>query len=193
MLAAAAELFADADAPKAVSMDDIAAAAGVGKGTLFRAFGSRDGLLDALFAARLDPFRAGIESGQSPFGPGAEPLDRVLAILDELLSFKFDNPHLTTAREVAGSGLLQSPHYIWMRDTLRALIEQTGAATGESAGYVADILLGGLRADLLDDLLASGRSPDDIRRDVAALARRLLETAPPVSTGSPSAIPSTPG
>jgi len=52
-----------------------------------------------------------------------------LAILDELLLFKFDNRHLIAARELAGSGLLQSPHYTWMRDTLRTLIGQTGAAT----------------------------------------------------------------
>jgi AcrR family transcriptional regulator len=177
VLAAADGLFADTDAPKAVSMDDIAAAAGVGKGTLFRAFGSRDGLLDALFAARLAPLRSDIESTGSPLGSEAPPTQRILAILDELVSFKLDNRHLMAARELAGSRLLQSPHYIWMHDTLRALIEQIDSAAAESAGYDAHILLGGLRADLLDELLASGKSPDDIRRDLATLARRVLSTA----------------
>jgi AcrR family transcriptional regulator len=53
MLVAADALFAGGDSLQTVSMDDIAAAAGVGKGTLFRAFGSRDGLLDAGYGAHV--------------------------------------------------------------------------------------------------------------------------------------------
>ncbi|MEU6591711.1 TetR/AcrR family transcriptional regulator [Streptomyces sp. NPDC046881] len=175
VLAAADALFADADAPKSVSMDDIAAAAGVGKATLFRAFGSRDGLLDALFAARAAPLRAELERPDSPLGPKAPPLDRILALFDELVSFKFNNPHLTAAREV--SGMLQAPDYVWMHTTLRSLIEQTDSAAAESADYVAHVLLGGLRVDVIDELLASGRSRDDIRRDVAVLVRSVLAPA----------------
>lgn len=177
VLAAADELFAGTDAPKAVSMDDIAAAAGVGKGTLFRAFGSRDGLLDALFAVRAAPLRAELERPDSPLGPGAPPLPRILALFDELVRFKLDNPNLVAARELTGAGLLKAPHYLWMHDTLRALIEQTGSTAAGSADYAAHVLLGGLRVDLIDELLASGRSPDDIRRDVAELVRRVLGPA----------------
>ncbi|CAL9639836.1 TetR family transcriptional regulator [Streptomyces sp. enrichment culture] len=178
VLAAADALFADADAPKSVSMDDVAAAAGVGKATLFRAFGSRDGLLDALFEARAAPLRAELDRPGSPLGPEAPPLDRILALFDELVSFKFDNPHLTAAREL--SGMLQAPHYVWMHATLRSLIEQTDSAaaeSAESADYTAHVLLGGLRVDVIDELLASGRSREDIRHEVAALVRRVLGPA----------------
>ncbi|BBA98077.1 putative transcriptional regulator [Actinacidiphila reveromycinica] len=177
VLAAAERLFAGANAPKAVTMDDIAAAAGVGKGTLFRAFGSRDGLLDALFAAQAAPLRAELEREGSPVGPEVPPLERVLAVLDALVSFKFAHRHLTAARELAGSGLLTSPHYVWMHDTLRGMVEEIGPPAVESAAsadYTAHVLLGALRVDLLDELLASGRSPADIRGDLAALARRVL-------------------
>ena len=68
MLAAADALFARAEAPEAVSMDDVAAAVGVGKGTLFRAFGSRDGLLDALSAALAHAIAA-LEAGTTRFRP----------------------------------------------------------------------------------------------------------------------------
>lgn len=44
-------------------MDDIAAAAGVGKGTLFRRFGDRMGLLRALYAQRGDQLRAALTTG----------------------------------------------------------------------------------------------------------------------------------
>ena len=46
-------------------MDAIAAAAGVGKATLFRAFGSRDGLLDALWAMKLSCLRKAVAEGRT--------------------------------------------------------------------------------------------------------------------------------
>ena len=52
VLAAADELFTTAAEPARLSMDDVAGAAGVGKGTLFRAFGSRAGLVQALWQRR---------------------------------------------------------------------------------------------------------------------------------------------
>jgi AcrR family transcriptional regulator len=47
VLAAAGELFA-ARGVAGVSMDDVAAAAGVGKGTLYRRFGDKSGMAAAL-------------------------------------------------------------------------------------------------------------------------------------------------
>jgi AcrR family transcriptional regulator len=176
VLAAADGLFVGADAPQTVSMDDIAAAAGVGKGTLFRAFGSRDGLLDALFTARLASLRDAIESGEPPFVPLAQPREMVVAMLDGLLTFKLDNRHLTRAREVTGTGMLQSAPYRWMHATLRDLIEQTDFAAAGHAGYTAHVLLGGLRVDLIEELLATGDSPETIRRAQTALARRILNS-----------------
>ncbi|MFJ4716394.1 TetR/AcrR family transcriptional regulator [Streptomyces sp. NPDC088785] len=177
VLAAADGLFAESPAPKAVTMDDIAAAAGVGKGTLFRAFGSRDGLLDALFLSRAAPLRAELAREGSRVGPSVPPLDRVLAVLDELALFKLDNRHLAAAREQPGTRLLRSPHYVWTHETLVALIAPIGAEAAESAAYWAHVLLGALRVDLIDELLAAGRSGDAIRRDLEALARRLLDPA----------------
>jgi AcrR family transcriptional regulator len=173
LLAAAEALFADAEAPSTVSMDDIALAAGVGKGTLFRAFGSRDGLLDALFAARLEPLRAEIERAGSPVGPDAAAADRVLGILDLLLEFKLENPRLAAARELSGSELFAAPHYRWVHDLLRDLIGQTGAPA-DSAVYTAHLLLGGLRADLLAQVLASGTDREELRAEVRRAAQRLI-------------------
>jgi AcrR family transcriptional regulator len=178
VLAAADALFADAEAPAAVSMDDVAAAAGVGKGTLFRAFGSRDGLLDALFAARLAPLRDAVESDEPPLGTGAPPRERILALLDAVLTFKLGNHHLTHAREVAGAGLLQAGHYRWLHSTIRGLIQEAApeAATADPGypDYTAHVLLGALRVDLIDELLATGHTPQQIQRAQAALARRVL-------------------
>jgi AcrR family transcriptional regulator len=51
ILAAAAEVFAERGLD--VSLDDIAAAAGVGVGTVYRRFPDKDGLIDALFEEKI--------------------------------------------------------------------------------------------------------------------------------------------
>jgi AcrR family transcriptional regulator len=52
ILAAAAELYAERGLD--VSLDDIAAAAGVGVGTVYRRFPEKDALIDALFEDKID-------------------------------------------------------------------------------------------------------------------------------------------
>jgi AcrR family transcriptional regulator len=177
VLAAADALFADADSPRTVTMDAIAAAAGVGKGTLFRAFGSRDGLLDALWAAKLSALREAVEGGEPPFGPGAPSRERVVAFLDAILTFKLENRHLIRAREVAPR-LLQSEHYKWMHSLVQRLIEDAAlGATADEAGYAAHVLLAALHIDLIEELLANGLSLQAIRRAQAAHARAVIDDA----------------
>ena len=154
-------------------MDDVAAAAGVGKGTLFRAFGSRDGLLDAVFAARLDSLRAEVERHESPIGPDVPPADRVIAILQRLLKFKIENPRLVTAREHNGSTLLQAPHYRWVHRLLRDLIEESGSAI-DAADYAAHVLLGGLRVEVITERLQAGSTVDELSAQLFTVAGRIL-------------------
>jgi AcrR family transcriptional regulator len=71
VLAAAAALFAQ-HGVQAVSMDAIAAAAGVGKGTLFRRFGDKAGLAEALLDEQERNLQEAILSGPAPLGPGTE-------------------------------------------------------------------------------------------------------------------------
>lgn len=173
VLRAAEELLAGSRTPSTVSMDDIAIAAGVGKGTLFRAYGTRDGLLDAVFAARLEPLRAEAERAGSPVGPDIPPRERVVGLLGLLLDFKLDNPRLVAARELSGSDLLRAPHYQWIHGLLRTLIEQTGIPP-HTAGYAAHLLLNALRADLITELIAGGATREQLHHDLAETALRLL-------------------
>jgi AcrR family transcriptional regulator len=62
-----------------VTMEAVAAEAGVGKGTVFRRFGSRAGLMAALLNFSESAWQAEVISGPPPLGPGAAPLDRLLA------------------------------------------------------------------------------------------------------------------
>ncbi|WP_247694207.1 TetR family transcriptional regulator [Streptomyces sp. B93] len=78
LLEAAARLVADHGAA-GVTMEAVAAAAEVGKGTVFRRFGDRVGLLTALLDHSEKKFQAAFLSGPPPLGPGAPPVERLNA------------------------------------------------------------------------------------------------------------------
>lgn len=62
-----------------VTMDAVAQAAGVGKGTVFRRFHSREGLMGALLDSAEAAWQASVISGPPPLGPGAAAYDRLVA------------------------------------------------------------------------------------------------------------------
>lgn len=68
--------------PHQVSIERIAAEAGVGKGTVFHRFGSRTGLMVALMTERATALGEAVATGPPPLGPGAPPRERLLAFLD---------------------------------------------------------------------------------------------------------------
>jgi len=75
----AAQQLVDRCGVEAVTMDAVAERAGVGKGTLFRRFGSRAGLMAALLDQFEADWQARVIGGPPPLGPGAPPRDRLLA------------------------------------------------------------------------------------------------------------------
>jgi hypothetical protein len=70
LLEAAARLVAERG-PQCVTMEAIAQEAGVGKATLFRRFGDRNGLLLLLMDDAEAQFRQSCTAGPPPLGPGA--------------------------------------------------------------------------------------------------------------------------
>ncbi|WP_405539856.1 TetR/AcrR family transcriptional regulator [Streptomyces sp. NBC_00075] len=78
LLEAAVRLVAERGAEH-VTMQSVAEAAGVGKGTLFRRFGDRDGLLLALLGEAEAEFRTAYTEGPPPLGPVAPAKDRLEA------------------------------------------------------------------------------------------------------------------
>ncbi|MGP3924059.1 TetR/AcrR family transcriptional regulator [Streptomyces sp. 8N616] len=173
VLAAAARLFAERGSPDRVSMDDIAAAAGVGKGTLFRRFGDRVGLVRALVEQRTEQLRADAVAGPPPLGPGAPADERVLALLDALLRLKLEIHPLMLALESAGSGspYRNDTYALWHTQLASLLAEVRGE---QDTDFLAHALLAAVRSDLIEHLTASGTSRQHIRRGVAALARAVL-------------------
>ncbi|KJY25829.1 MULTISPECIES: TetR/AcrR family transcriptional regulator [Streptomyces] len=174
VLEAADALFGRCESPEELTMADIAAAAGVGKGTLFRAFGDRTGLLRALYEARLEPVREAVETGPPPLGPATPPRERVPALLDALLCFKLDNRRLALALEETGSSSpYQAGHYDWWHGVLRSALEEVPGMA--DAGFAAHALLAATRADLVERLAGrEGVERERLRAQLAGYAARFL-------------------
>ena len=78
LLATAREMLAEQGADT-LTMDGLAERAGLGKGTVFRRFGTRAGIFRALLDDAERDFQEQVLSGPPPLGPGAPPLDRLIA------------------------------------------------------------------------------------------------------------------
>ncbi|WP_410597558.1 TetR/AcrR family transcriptional regulator [Amycolatopsis sp. lyj-23] len=144
VLEAAEKLFADRGVD-AVTMDDVAGAAGVGKGTLYRRFGDKGGLAMALLDQRERELQERILTGPPPLGPGAEPADRLGAFVEAYLGFLDRQLDLVLLSETASTGarFRTGAHTLW-RQHCRHLLEAGGAA---DAGIAADVLLAALAAE----------------------------------------------
>jgi AcrR family transcriptional regulator len=185
VLAAADALFDRSESPEDITMADVAAAAGVGKGTIFRAFGDRRGLLLALYQARVEPVRIAVESGPPPLGPATPPLERVPALLDAVLCFKLDNRHLALAlEETGGSSPYQAAHYQRWHDLLQAMLEQIPGLN--DSGFTAHALLAAMRADLVEYLAGHERMPRErMRAQLASFTAGVLGGCGRVLSGQP--------
>ena len=78
LLTTAREMLAEQGADK-LTMDALAERAGLGKGTVFRRFGTRPGIFQALLDDDERAFQQQVLSGPPPLGPGAAAFDRLVA------------------------------------------------------------------------------------------------------------------
>ncbi|WP_211245771.1 TetR/AcrR family transcriptional regulator [Actinomadura oligospora] len=169
ILAAAAELFDRRDVG-AVSLNDVAAAAGVGKGTVFRRFGDRTGLIQAVLEPRVRTLREAVESGPPPLGPGGDPRESLHRYVDALFDFVQANRGLIRALEHRG------PDAYYANDASRFWVAELGrrlAAVhpGDDAEYLAHAVFTALRADVIDYLRdARAMSPERIRAGLHRLS-----------------------
>jgi AcrR family transcriptional regulator len=102
LLAAADALIAECGVA-GVTMDAVASRAGVGKGTVFRRFDSRAGLMAAILDRSETQFQAAIISGPPPLGPGAEPMQRLIAFGHARIQLNRIHGALIVAADGAGT------------------------------------------------------------------------------------------
>ncbi|MGY0071405.1 TetR/AcrR family transcriptional regulator [Streptomyces sp. QTS137] len=108
LLEAAALLIAERGAD-GLTMEAVAAAAQVGKGTVFRRFGDRTGLLTALLDHSEKKFQAAFLSGPPPLGPGAPPAERLRAFGVAMLRRTADELDLQLAAQPCADRRFTNP------------------------------------------------------------------------------------
>ena len=123
LLATAREMIA-AHGAETLTMDALAERAGLGKGTVYRRFGTRAGIFQALLDDDERDFQKDVLSGPPPLGPGAPPLDRLIAYGRARIAFLIGHCDIARAaldgREPVPAGS-QTP---MSRAHIRALIGQ---------------------------------------------------------------------
>ena len=78
-LLATARKMLDSQGADTLTMDALAEQAALGKGTVFRRFGTRAGIFQALLDDDERVFQEQVLAGPPPLGPGAPPIDRLIA------------------------------------------------------------------------------------------------------------------
>jgi AcrR family transcriptional regulator len=136
ILAAAAALVGE-HGIEAVSMDDVARAACVGTGTLYRRFGDRAGLALALLDEQTRVFQDALIAGPPPLGPGAAARERLLAFGSAYIDLL--ERHAGLLVEAVPSGREGSGPYELYATHLAILLRE--AAPHLDAEYTAHALL----------------------------------------------------
>ena len=173
VLDAAARLLAED--PSGTTMEQIAAAAGVGKGTLYRRYPDRTAIAAALLDEHERALQERIVRGPPPLGPGAAPAARLRAFYAAYVAFLEQHGHLSRAIESTPQRLRSGAHGAW-RQHVALLVREAGLPA-------ADVLAEQLLAPLDPALYAYqreelGRTPKQI---VAALGRLAGVLATPSS------------
>jgi AcrR family transcriptional regulator len=161
-----------------MSMDDVAAEAGVGKGTLYRRFGDRASLLRALIEEPEREFQESLIRGAPPLGPGAPPPERLHAFGDGLMAFLDGHAAFIFSAERLGlAHRYTHPVYAFYRTHVGVLLHQI-LGEGPRTEYFADSLMGTLGAEpFLYQRQARGLSLDEVREGWHALADAIIATA----------------
>jgi len=177
ILAATEKLLATHRA-RDISMEQVAAEAGVGKGTIFHRFGSRTGLMTALMYERARALSDAITEGPPPLGPGAPDRERLLAFLDAVIEMIARNKSLLA--ELAHTGTPEpaepgpepdraegKPVYSFWHGHLSALL--AAERPDVDTGLTAHLILGALHSEPVLERLT------DDSADVAAALRAMVQ------------------
>lgn len=169
ILDAAEALFAQRGVAH-VTVAEVAAAAGVGKATVFRRFGDKAALLDAVLGEHERALQDAILGGPPPLGPGAPPHERLHAFVAALLDYAEEHLPVLLASEVArpGARYATGAYAAWHQHAAILLAELRPDADAE---ILADVLLAPFAAELLAHL----RERDVPRAQLAAALAAQVE------------------
>jgi AcrR family transcriptional regulator len=125
LLRAARELIEECGAD-GLTMDRLAERAGVGKGTVFRRFGSRAGLMMTLLSDSEAEFQGRFMFGPPPLGPGAPPLDRLVAFGAERIAYVMEFGELARAADSSAYNRFDVPAAVLWHRHIEMLLRAAG-------------------------------------------------------------------
>lgn len=174
VLAAAEQLFVTAD-PTAVTMGDIARAAGVGRATLYRRFPDPASVAVALLDEHERRLQQQLISGPPPLGPGAPPADRLAAFYAAMVELLDQHLHLALGAE-GGSARFSTGAYGFWRLHVRGLLVDAEVPDPDT---LVDSLLAPLAPEVYQyQRHQRGKLPQYITDSLSWQARRLLDRWP---------------
>ena len=178
ILTAARRLLAEAD-PKDLTMNEVAAAAGVGVGTVYRRFGDLAGLLHAVLDDEERDLQARLLDGPLSLGSDTPPTQLVVAFLHEYLDHVERHLALLHQADTAHPGArLAHGSYSVYRTHLARLVARTNP--GLDAGYTADLLLAATDAELYAvQRHDRGLSAAAVKEALAGVVEALTRAGPP--------------
>jgi AcrR family transcriptional regulator len=163
-----------------VSMDEIAEAAGVGKGTLFRRFGSRAALAHAVLSEHESCFQEGFIRGAPPLGPGAPPVERLIAFGEARLDLIAAHTEVLAAAEMGTARFSSAPYAVHRLHLLLLLREADPACDAE---HLAEVLLAALGVEVFLYLReVRGMPLQRLKAGWGELVRRVVPPGPAVAT-----------
>ncbi|MFF8536046.1 TetR/AcrR family transcriptional regulator [Streptomyces sp. NPDC015532] len=151
LLEAAARLVEEQGVAR-LTMEGVACAAAVGKGTVFRRFGDRTGLLMALLDHTEQRFQTAFISGPAPLGPGAPPVERLYAFGCHALRQTSEQLDLYLAAEPEVSRRFTSAPFRVRFMHVCMLLRQTGSGPETDTELRAQTLMGYLDPALIGHL-----------------------------------------
>lgn len=174
ILDAAALLFAERS-PQDVTMDDIAKAAGVGRGTLYRRYPDRASIAVALLDEHERDLQERLLRGEPPLGPGAPPAERLAAFYAAMVRLLEDHSHLVLGSEVGRSRFETGAYGFW-RAHVRVLLVAAGTPDLDA---LVDVLLAPLAPEVYGyQRTVLGLTPEQITQALARFTRILAPESP---------------
>jgi AcrR family transcriptional regulator len=152
----AAARVVERDGAAGLTMEAVAEEAGVGKGTVFRRFGDRSSLLMALVDEEERRLQDAVLSGPPPLGPGAAPLDRLIAFGDARLEHLTRHGELLAAAEERSLSATPEQHPVIVASRFHVIhLLRLGGHSQECAAVLSSALLAFLTGAQVHHLVTS--------------------------------------
>jgi AcrR family transcriptional regulator len=155
----------------AITLEQVAAEAGVGRATLFRRFPDRAALLTALLDEHERELQDAILEGDPPLGPGASASARLLAFAEALLDLTREHRELLLASETTAplARMRTGAYAAWHLHVAALLAELRPDADQD---VLADLILAFYDGEL-QSFLAAERDNDAVRELLLDSIRRI--------------------